>query len=217
VDQARHDAAALDPFALHHAVVAPAAAAVFVAPTATTTAAKAKKGVAFATPDAAAAAAAAAAAGEEATPEALLKQAHHYFTEANKQEQQLVRKAKAKISEMKRINRQGGDKDGFKYVVPRSVKRMVSVMQGITPGGAPLQNSFNANAATAAATGEGGDEDEELGRRLTGRRKAKPSPFKKDFYAVQVWKQWTKNAENFLQKGAMGKKIFAKRNSFKSF
>ena len=131
----------------------------------------------------------------------LLQRAHNYFTKLNSDDQRRNRQAFQRLREMKRINKQGGDKDGFKFVIPKSVTTIVRQI--------------------AAAEGvEGADVDpESLSSQFIGdgvaETSAKPmrsyKPRKQcfdDFYQFQVAKKWTKNAESFLARGRMTKKMF---------
>lgn len=131
----------------------------------------------------------------------LLQRAHDYFTKLNSDDQRRNRQAFQRLREMKRINKQGGDKDGFKFVIPKSVTTIVRQI--------------------AAAEGvEGADvEPESLSSQFIGdgvaETSAKPmrsyKPRKQcfdDFYQFQVAKKWTKNAESFLARGRMTKKMF---------
>jgi hypothetical protein len=140
--------------------------------------------------------------------DALLSSANDYFNEINREEKQLNNDAMRRLKEMKRANKKGGDKDGFKFVVPKTVARMAKAMKRDKNHGVEaesLQNAF------------GGDGVEET-EKLPGKRKKRAGDTRSDFYQFQVWKQWTKNAEKFLSKGRSDRGMFAKKQgrSFKT-
>ena len=156
---------------------------------------------------------------EYVAQDALLNSAHAYFTEINKDEKKRNRMAMARIQEMKRINESGGDKDGFKFVLPKSVKTFARTMnvKGSKPRESAvdysnvdpddLQSQFLTKADPG--TSVGADADREL---LQNARKIKKKEVMlDDFYQHQKAKKWAKNAENFLLKGRANKNMFMKR------
>eukprot|EP00658_Telonema_sp_P-2_P036653 TRINITY_DN26468_c0_g1_i1.p1 TRINITY_DN26468_c0_g1~~TRINITY_DN26468_c0_g1_i1.p1 ORF type:complete len:204 (+),score=83.16 TRINITY_DN26468_c0_g1_i1:110-721(+) len=156
---------------------------------------------------------------EYVAQDALLDSAHAYFTEINKDEKKRNRMAMARIQEMKRINESGGDKDGFKFVLPKSVKTFARTMnvKGSKPRESAvdysnvdpddLQSQFLTKAD--AGTSVGAEADREL---LQNARKTKKKEVMlDDFYQHQKAKKWAKNAESFLLKGRANKNMFMKR------
>ncbi len=138
----------------------------------------------------------------------LLKDAHEYFLRLNKKERQWNRTAMNRLKDMKRANRQGGDKDGFQYVVPKSVKTVVQQImvqegvEGANIDGAQLESAF---------LGDGIKETEQKPMR---RKKVKNYAFD-DFYQFQVAKKWTKNAESFLTRGRANRNMFMAKQQTK--
>ena len=131
---------------------------------------------------------------EYADPSVLLNAAHDYFKTFNRDERLRLQEANRRLHEMKRINRKGGDKDGFKFVVPKSAKQLADQMaQGIIHG-KTLESSFG---------GDGLSDSIAPPVRKQGKRKFA----KDDFYQFQVFKKWTRNAEQFLQRGHMSRSV----------
>nr|CCD17370.1 unnamed protein product [Trypanosoma congolense IL3000] len=138
-------------------------------------------------------------------PDELLERAHTYFADLGRRESTLKREAARKLRELKEINRRGGDKDGFRYVVPRNVTEVVRHMvQGSEVDLTRVSSSFP------------GDDDEknrsdehhhEAADRPMHRRKRR-NPCYSDFYQFQVSQRWTQNAERFLEKGRAHKSMF---------
>ena len=149
----------------------------------------------------------------------LLDSAHEYFTQINKEEKRRNRMAMARIQEMKRINDAGGDKDGFKFILPKSVKTFARTMNvkgmprrepnvdysGVDPD--ELQSQFLTKADPG--TSIGAEADRELLQ--NARKNKKKEVMLDDFYQHQRAKKWAKNAENFLLKGRANKNMFMKR------
>lgn len=139
---------------------------------------------------------------ESQSEDELLQKAHRYFSSLNKQEQKRNALAARRLKEMKRVNRAGGDKDGFRYVVPKNVTAVVRQLmaaegvEGANIDPETLQSHF------------GGDGVKETEAKPMRSRKAKNYAFD-DFYQFQVAKKWTKNAESFLARGRASKNMFA--------
>lgn len=131
----------------------------------------------------------------------LLQRAHNYFNKLNADDQRRNRQAFQRLREMKRINRQGGDKDGFKFVIPKSVTtivRQIAAAEGVE--GADVDpETLSSNFI--------GDGVAETSAKPMRSYKARKQCFD-DFYQFQVAKKWTKNAESFLARGRMTKKMF---------
>ncbi|KAH8613629.1 putative Ribosomal RNA processing protein 7 (RRP7) [Trypanosoma vivax] len=138
---------------------------------------------------------------EVVDPDALLEKAHTYFMEYGKRESTLHRAAAKRLKELKEINRRGGDKDGFRYVLPRNVKEAAKLM---------VEGS-DALCSQLASTFGGGEQNDqpphETSDRPTRRHRRKSRCFS-DFYQFQVSKRWTRNAEKFLEKGRAQKSLF---------
>lgn len=138
----------------------------------------------------------------------LLQDAHTYFTNLTKKERHWNRTAMNRLRDMKRVNRQGGDKDGFQYVVPKHAKTVVQQLmmqegvEGASVDGEKLESTF---------LGDGMRETESKPMR---RKKIKNYAFD-DFYQFQVAKKWTKNAESFLSRGRANRNMFMAKQQTK--
>ena len=135
-------------------------------------------------------------------PKKLLKKANVFFAEMGRDEKRRMREAHARIKEMKAVNAKGGDKDGFKFVIPKSVKAMAKTLD---PNAAAddlpeLRSTFAEDAAAEVAPESHSDKPM--------KRKKRTGHISKDFYQVQVWKRWTNNAEKFLSRGRASNKLF---------
>ncbi|RNF22600.1 hypothetical protein TcG_02021 [Trypanosoma cruzi] len=132
---------------------------------------------------------------EVVSAETLLSNAHAYFKDLGRKESAMRRAAARRLKELKNINRRGGDKDGFRYVVPRNVKEVVRQM---------MQNAEGADASgvdkTQLTSTFGGDEAQDTFERPMHRKRRKNSCYS-DFYQFQVSRRWTCNAESFLNRG----------------
>lgn len=153
-----------------------------------------------------------------ATEEELLAEAHRYFATFNAKEKRIHKIAKEKMAQMKRINKKGGDKDGFKMVVPKSLKQMVRLQKrleeknfGDGDDGEQADDSAFDNLQHAFQ-GDGIQESEALPMR---RKKVRTHTYD-DFYQFQVHKKWTKNAETFLSRGKMSKNYFQEKQKQRS-
>jgi hypothetical protein len=134
-------------------------------------------------------------------PKALLREANVFFNEMGKAEKRRFREAHAKIKEMKAVNAKGGDKDGFKFVIPKSVKSMARQLDPNSGDGLPeLRSTFVEEAAVEVPPESHTDKPM--------KRKKRAGHVSKDFYQVQVWKRWTQNAEKFLSRGRASSKLF---------
>jgi hypothetical protein len=139
---------------------------------------------------------------EVKSEEALLQQAHQYFSQLNRDEQRRNNAAMKRLKEMKKINRAGGDKDGFRYVVPKNVStivRQLMVSDGV--------EGAQVDPETLGST-FGGDGVKETEAKPMRSRKARNQSFD-DFYQFQVAKKWARNAESFLARGRANKNMFA--------
>lgn len=133
----------------------------------------------------------------------LLKKADEFFTERGQAEKALHDEAMRRLKHMKQVNKKGGDKEGFRFVVPKNVKSMVQHMQG---------NVAARRTAIEAENEFGGDGmDETMSKPM--RKKKRKKHTVDDFYQFQTVQKWTRNAERFLARGKAGKKIFANRSS----
>ena len=139
-----------------------------------------------------------------ATTESLLADAHAFFSDRGASDRALHNEAMKRLKHMKDVNRRGGDRDGFRFVVPKSVKAMAKHMRGNTGvDNAKLQSTF------------GGDGVDDSAAKPMKRNKRRKKQFD-DFYEFQTVDKWTANAERFLARGRAGKKIFANKRSTKS-
>lgn len=137
-------------------------------------------------------------ASEYVPQDKLLTEAHKLFAELSETERKRNAFARKKIAEMKAINKRGGDKDGFKYVLPTSIKSYARQLAG-----------------------DGHDIPEDLASHFLGdgiqdtmkapSRKKDKKRYHDDFYSFQIAKKWTKNAENFLNKAKKTKNMFISR------
>ncbi|CAD2216789.1 hypothetical protein AGDE_01671 [Angomonas deanei] len=141
---------------------------------------------------------------ELVTEEELLGKAHEYFTDLNKREKELKKAAVKYIQRLTEINRRGGDKDGFKYVIPRSTKSVVRRMLASQGGDYVDPDSLVSTFGGEEVTQE---ETEDKSDYPTRKRKRNPDRYK-DFYQFQVTKRWTENAEKFLKRGRAHKALF---------
>lgn len=141
--------------------------------------------------------------GDQAkSEEALLQQAHQYFSQLNRDEQRRNTAAMRRLKEMKKVNRAGGDKDGFRYVVPKNVStvvRQLMVAEGVE--GAQVDPE-------SLGSHFGGDGVKETEAKPMRSKKQRNQSFD-DFYQFQVAKKWARNAESFLARGRAGKNMFA--------
>lgn len=144
---------------------------------------------------------------ECANEDTLLASAHEYFSKLNRMEKSRNKEAMRKIREMKAVNKQGGDKDGFQYVLPTNTKKFVTELAsreangGAVIDGDMLESNFRGD----------GEKDEKPMRRTKERKH-----FRDDFYAFQVAKKWTKNAESFLARGRAHRDMFAVRSKLRN-
>ncbi|ORC92229.1 uncharacterized protein TM35_000044430 [Trypanosoma theileri] len=147
---------------------------------------------------------------ELVSADTLLQGAHEYFKDLGKKESAMRRAAAKRLRELKEINRRGGDKDGFRYVVPRNVKEVVRQMS--------QQQAVDVDTSNLTSTFRE-EQTNEADERPMHRRRRKNSCYS-DFYQFQVSKRWTRNAENFLNKGRAHKSMFGaarQQRSLKKF
>lgn len=160
------------------------------------------------------------------SPDDLLSEGNQFFVKRNKEERELTKAALKRIEEMKRINDKGGDGNGFKFIIPRSAKKLASRMAGdveitLDDRKAVAGRLLPSTLSSATTNGDGADAED-----ITGglndddrpMRKKKPRAAKelKDFYTWQKWKNWTRNAEDFLSRGKLSRKVFDTKRKFKS-
>eukprot|EP00796_Vickermania_ingenoplastis_P005302 gene5302-3805_t len=138
-----------------------------------------------------------------ASEDEVLAKANTFFQNLNKKERELNRAAALHMKRLKEINRRGGDKDGFKYVLPNSTKDLVRQMMMKEDTSAPridpslLSSSFGSSSVAE----EEGDKPMRKSRRHGGTYS--------DFYQFQVSKRWTRNAEKFLFRDRVDKSILS--------
>lgn len=137
----------------------------------------------------------------------LLHTAHVYFKELGKREQSLNKVAREHMRRMREVNRRGGDKDGFRYVLPKNVKVMVRQLlaeqksrEGVSDGEAFV----DPDELVSTFGGDGLKETSDI----PVRRRRRQNRTSSDFYQFQVSKRWTRNAENFLRRSRPTKALF---------
>jgi hypothetical protein len=130
--------------------------------------------------------------------EDLLGSAHEYFKDFGRDELTKKREAMRKLHHMRKVNKEGGDRDGFKFVLPKSTRAFVENEMGVM-NSAQLESTY------------GGDGVMETAEK-PGRKNVRKAHKRDDFYQFQVLNKWTRNAENFLARGRAGKKLFEPRH-----
>lgn len=138
----------------------------------------------------------------------MLKNAHEYFKKVGQQERRLNTSAASFLRRMKEVNLKGGDKDGFRYVVPKNVRSVVKMMkqnEHLASGGTEDDGTFIDEDNLQSTFG--GDGTEETSDRPMRSNKKRQSTYH-DFYQFQVSKRWTRNAESFLNRGKAHKALF---------
>ncbi|KAG5466827.1 hypothetical protein LSCM1_01004 [Leishmania martiniquensis] len=145
---------------------------------------------------------------EAVSADQLLENAHHFFKSLGKQERALNKVAKEHIKHLRAVNRRGGDKDGFRYVVPKNVKRVVRELllaQKAREGKEVPEALIDPEQLESTF---GGDGVAETSEKPVRRRRRRSSRTYSDFYQFQVSKQWTRNAENFLKRSRPNRMLF---------
>ncbi|CCW62092.1 unnamed protein product [Phytomonas sp. EM1] len=149
--------------------------------------------------------------GEDITENSLLDNAHRYFKELNAKEHHIKQSAAAYLKRMRKINRRGGDKDGFRYVLPSSVKQVARQMMltnsVAASGGKNSAIPLAMVGTTALNSTFDGDGVRAAEAKPMRSRRLRMSTFS-DFYKFQVSKRWTQNAESFLNRGRAHKALF---------
>ncbi|KAG5492664.1 hypothetical protein JKF63_01243 [Porcisia hertigi] len=138
----------------------------------------------------------------------LLEKAHHFFKKLGKRERVLNKVAKEHISHLRAVNRRGGDKEGFRYVVPKSVKKVVRELlsaQKARDGEEDPEALIDPDQLESTFGGDGVAETSERPVRRSRRQRSRTYS---DFYQFQVSKRWTRNAENFLKRSRPNKMLF---------
>ncbi|KAG5466282.1 hypothetical protein LSCM4_01428 [Leishmania orientalis] len=157
---------------------------------------------------------------EAVSADQLLKNADHFFKNLGKRERALNKVAKEHIQHLRAVNRRGGDKEGFRYVVPKNVKRVVQELllaQKARDGNEDPEVLIDPDQLESTFGGDGVAETSEKPVRRSRRRSSRTYS---DFYQFQVSRQWTRNAENFLKRSRPNKMLFeAKKHqrSIKNF
>lgn len=150
----------------------------------------------------------------------LLENAHHFFKDLGKREQALNRVAKEHIQHLRAVNRRGGDKDGFRYVVPKNVKSVVRNLLASQKAREGVEDPEALIDPRSLVSTFGGDGVAETSDKPVRRSRRKHNRTYSDFYQFQVSKKWTRNAENFLKRSRPNKMLFeAKKHqrSIKNF
>lgn len=140
----------------------------------------------------------------------VLAKANEFFSNLHKRERALNTAAAKHLRRLREINRRGGDKDGFHYVLPRNTKELVREM--LTKEGHP---SADVDTSTLSSTfGSAGMAEEEDDKPV--RRTRRRGGTYNDFYQFQVSKQWTRNAEKFLFRNRVDKSLFESKKRERS-
>ncbi|KPI90267.1 hypothetical protein ABL78_0649 [Leptomonas seymouri] len=157
---------------------------------------------------------------EVVSADQLLESAHHFFKDLGKREQALNRVAKEHIKHLRAVNRRGGDKDGFRYVVPKNVKHVVRELLSAQKAREGVEDPEALIDPQSLVSTFGGDGMAETSDKPVRRSRRKHNRTYSDFYQFQVSKKWTRNAENFLKRSRPNKTLFeAKKHqrSIKNF
>lgn len=142
------------------------------------------------------------------TAEELLQNAHHFFKDLGKRERALNKVAKEHIQHLRAVNRRGGDKDGFRYVVPRNVKQVVRELMSAQKARDGEDDPEALVDTEQLVSTFGGDGVAETSDKPVRRSRRQRSRTYSDFYQFQVSKRWTRNAENFLKRSRPNKILF---------
>ncbi|AYU83050.1 conserved hypothetical protein [Leishmania infantum JPCM5] len=145
---------------------------------------------------------------EAVSADELLKNAHHFFKKLSKRERALNKVAKEHINHLRAVNRRGGDKQGFRYVVPKNVKQVVRELisaQKARDGEEDPESLIDTEQLVSTFGGDGVAETSEKPVRRSRRRRSRTYS---DFYQFQVSRRWTRNAENFLKRSRPNKLLF---------
>ncbi|AIO01858.1 hypothetical protein LPMP_342320 [Leishmania panamensis] len=157
---------------------------------------------------------------EAVSADELLKNAHNFFKNLGNRERALNKVAKEHIKHLRAVNRRGGDKQGFRYVVPKSVKQVVRELlsaQKARDGEEDPEAVIDPGQLVSTFGGDGVAETSDKPVRRSRRRRSRTYS---DFYQFQVSRRWTRNAENFLKRSRPNKALFeAKKHqrSIKNF
>lgn len=157
---------------------------------------------------------------EVVSADQLLENAHHFFKDLGKREQALNRVAKEHINHLRAVNRRGGDKEGFRYVVPKNVKHVVRELLSAQRAREGVEDPESLIDPQSLVSTFGGDGVAETSDKPVRRSRRKRNRTYSDFYQFQVSKKWTRNAENFLKRSRPNKMLFeAKKHqrSIKNF
>lgn len=142
--------------------------------------------------------------------EEVLEKAHRYFEKLHERERRINKAAAQQLKKMKEINRRGGDKDGFRYVLPKNTKQFIREMM--------LQENSSQeilDTESLPSTFGSGKESTEHDDKPVRRSKKRRGTFS-NFYQFQVSKRWTKNAENFLFRERVDKSLFENKKRQRS-
>lgn len=141
----------------------------------------------------------------------VLEKANEYFKKLKKNEREINRAAALHLKKMREINRQGGDKEGFRYVLPKNTKELVrQTMEKKGMGSAILNNSSSAPSLFDSLNYVEDENDKPQ------RKKKKREGTCSDFYQSQVSKKWTRNAERFLFRDRVDKSLFESKKHQRS-
>ncbi|KAK7195726.1 hypothetical protein NESM_000502900 [Novymonas esmeraldas] len=138
----------------------------------------------------------------------LLQNAHHFFKDLRQREQALTKVAKEHIKRLRAVNRRGGDEEGFRYVVPKNVKRVVRDLLSAQKARNGEDDPDALIDPDTLVSTFGGDGVAETSDKPMRRKRRQRSNAYKDFYQFQVSQRWTRNAENFLKRSRSHKMLF---------
>ncbi|KPA86222.1 hypothetical protein ABB37_00459 [Leptomonas pyrrhocoris] len=153
---------------------------------------------------------------EVVSADQLLENAHHFFKDLGKREQALNRVAKEHINHLRAVNRRGGDKDGFRYVVPKNVKHVVRELLSAQKSREGVEDPETLIDPQSLVSTFGGDGVAETSDKPVRRSRRKRNRTYSDFYQFQVSKKWTRNAENFLKRSRPNKMLFEAKKQQRS-
>lgn len=140
----------------------------------------------------------------------VLEKANEYFKNLRKKEREINRAASLHLKKMKEVNRQGGDKDGFRYVIPKNTKDLVRQM--MEKEGIRSVSLVDSSPLSLFSSMNNIPDEDDKPQRKTRRRGGTYS----DFYQFQVSKKWTQNAERFLFRDRVDKSLFESKKHQRS-
>lgn len=141
----------------------------------------------------------------------VLEKANEYYKKFKKDEREANRVAALHLKKMREVNRQGGDKEGFRYVLPKNVKELVRQTLEKNGMGSVLLKNSSSPPSLFDSLNYADDENDK-----PKRKKKKREGTSSDFYQSQVSKKWTRNAERFLFRDRIDKSLFESKKHQRS-